>query len=73
MHAPALAALSLQFSNGVTATLRTSGTEPKLKYYTELTGADRGVVKTELARTVNLILDEMLQPEKYGLKRPVVE
>ena len=28
--------LTFQFANGLVATLRTSGTEPKIKYYTEL-------------------------------------
>lgn len=28
--------LTLSFENGLVATIRTSGTEPKLKYYTEL-------------------------------------
>lgn len=28
--------ITFNFENGLTATLRTSGTEPKVKYYTEL-------------------------------------
>jgi phosphoglucomutase/phosphopentomutase len=28
--------LTFEFSNGLVATLRTSGTEPKIKYYAEL-------------------------------------
>lgn len=28
--------ITFSFTNGLTATLRTSGTEPKIKYYTEL-------------------------------------
>ena len=28
--------ITFTFSNGLVATLRTSGTEPKIKYYTEL-------------------------------------
>lgn len=28
--------LTFSFENGLVATIRTSGTEPKLKYYTEL-------------------------------------
>jgi len=62
----------LQFSNGVVATLRTSGTEPKLKYYCELGGGDASkpeAVRAELARTVEAIISEMLQPELHGLKR----
>lgn len=64
--------LTFKFSNGVVATLRTSGTEPKLKYYCEIKGAvgqKEEDVRAELERTVELIMAEMLQPEKYGLKR----
>jgi phosphomannomutase len=56
----------------VVATLRTSGTEPKLKYYCELGGGDASkpeAVRAELARTVEAIISEMLQPELHGLKR----
>lgn len=28
--------ITFEFTNGLVATLRTSGTEPKIKYYTEL-------------------------------------
>lgn len=28
--------ITFRFTNGLVATLRTSGTEPKIKYYTEL-------------------------------------
>jgi phosphomannomutase len=64
--------LFLQFSNGAIATLRTSGTEPKLKWYSELSGSSREAAKAELSRTVKLLLDHFLEPEKHGLKRPVV-
>jgi phosphomannomutase len=63
--------LTFTFSNGVSATLRTSGTEPKLKYYCELAGADPVAARAELDRTVALIIDDMIQPEVHGLKRPV--
>lgn len=65
--------LTYRFSNGAVATLRTSGTEPKLKWYSELRGTDPVAAKRELARTVGLILDEMLRPEVHGLKRPAAE
>lgn len=64
--------LTYSFSNGVIATLRTSGTEPKLKFYAEGSGFDREWVKAELRRTVSLMIDDMLQPEKHSLKRPIV-
>ena len=62
--------LTYRFNNGVTATLRASGTEPKLKWYAEASGPDASAVRQELERTVRLIVDEMLQPEVHGLARP---
>ena len=56
--------LTYTFANGVTATLRSSGTEPKLKWYAE--GPSAAVVDS----TVDCILAEMLQPEANGLARP---
>ena len=56
--------LTYTFSNGVVATLRSSGTEPKLKWYAE------GPSEAAVDATVDVILDEMLQPEKNGLARP---
>jgi hypothetical protein len=86
------------------ATLRTSGTEPKLKYYVELAGADPVATRRcvpsplvwpqncmcqcstshlllfircpgdvsgrELDDLVEVIIHEMLEPEKHGLRRP---
>lgn len=62
--------LTYKLSNGVVLTLRTSGTEPKLKYYCEGYGTDPIQAKLEVDRTVDLVINEMLQPEKYNLKRP---
>ena len=62
--------LTYKLSNGVVLTLRTSGTEPKLKYYCEGSGKDPISTKKEVDRTVELVINEMLQPEKYNLKRP---
>ena len=66
--------LTYTFGNGVRLNLRSSGTEPKLKWYAELGGGagDRGRLREELARTVRIVVDEFLQPQKYGLKRPDV-
>jgi len=63
--------ITFYFENGCVATLRGSGTEPKLKYYVELSGTDRVHVITTLADIVNHIIDTCLKPEFYGLKRPV--
>ncbi len=63
--------ITYKFSNSVVATLRGSGTEPKLKVYCEIKGATAAQSRLEVDRTARLILNEMLRPESYGLKRPV--
>lgn len=59
------------FANGCTATLRTSGTEPKLKYYAEVRGAPneaRADAEARLAATVRCLVDELLRPQASGLE-----
>jgi phosphomannomutase len=61
-----------EFSNGVTITLRTSGTEPKIKYYTEIAGQPgqtREELKHILVSFVDTAVNEMLEPDRHGLKR----
>ena len=60
------------FANGVTITLRTSGTEPKIKYYTELAGDDgqeASAVKDRLVGFVDAAVEELLQPTLHQLQR----
>ncbi|XP_047119897.1 phosphoglucomutase-2 isoform X3 [Schistocerca piceifrons] len=63
--------LTFTFKNGLVATLRTSGTEPKLKYYTELcaspTEQNIEVLKDTLEDMIKGIIEEFLQPEVNGL------
>ncbi|KAJ9598204.1 hypothetical protein L9F63_011108 [Diploptera punctata] len=63
--------ITFTFKNGLVATLRTSGTEPKVKYYTELCAspAEKNVevVKATLEEMVAAIVEEFLQPEENGL------
>lgn len=64
--------ITIRFENGCIAQFRGSGTEPKLKYYIELQGRPgtcRQDVANELSTMSNFILEELLQPEKNGLKR----
>lgn len=64
--------IMFEFENGVSVTLRTSGTEPKIKYYTEiadLTGMDRHMLQGKLTSFVDALVDEMLQPAAHGLQR----
>lgn len=61
-----------EFENGVSVTLRTSGTEPKIKYYTEIAGKpgqSREELKNLLHTFVDALVTEMLEPEKHGLIR----
>jgi phosphomannomutase len=66
--------ITYTFSNHCIATLRTSGTEPKLKYYVELAGSGingdqtREQVKEKLSKQVETIIELMLQPEKNHLE-----
>lgn len=64
--------ITFTFENGCVATLRTSGTEPKIKYYTEhkpdpSKGLDRAGAERELEDIVNNIKQHFFQPEKFGL------
>lgn len=62
-----------EFANGVSVTLRTSGTEPKIKFYTEIAGKpgqSRASLEQTLHSFVDALVEEMLQPSKYGLGRP---
>jgi len=60
------------FENGCVATLRGSGTEPKLKYYVELTGnnANQQQVRSTLDDIVENIIKYLLEPDQNGLERP---
>jgi len=64
--------ITFTFENGLVATLRTSGTEPKIKYYAELcacpTETNLEVLKEKVEEMVNAIIDEFLQPVINGLQ-----
>ncbi|ELU07916.1 hypothetical protein CAPTEDRAFT_179932 [Capitella teleta] len=60
--------LTFYFENGCEITLRTSGTEPKIKYYSELCvppekGRSRESVETELKEVVRNMIEHFYQPE----------
>ncbi|XP_063313933.1 phosphopentomutase [Pelobates fuscus] len=65
--------ITFTFANGGVATMRTSGTEPKIKYYTELCAApgnsDLDQLKKELDDLVAAIEEYFFQPEKNKLQR----
>lgn len=73
--------IMFEFSNRVSVTLRTSGTEPKIKYYTEIasTPGREGSIEKEQEKAslagmlkdfVERLIEEMLQPDLHGLIRP---
>ncbi|KAM4566465.1 glucose 1,6-bisphosphate synthase isoform 2-T2 [Odontesthes bonariensis] len=68
--------ITFTLQNGVVATLRTSGTEPKIKYYTEFCAApgksDVSGLEEELRKVTDALLDEFLEPEKNQLTRRAV-
>lgn len=59
--------ITFTFDNGLVATLRTSGTEPKIKYYCELCASpkeqDVNKLKSILNEMVSAIVAEFLQPD----------
>ena len=67
--------LTYTFANGAVLTIRTSGTEPKIKYYSELTGDNKHKeqVKEELTDLVEAVVATCLEPEKNNLKPPVIQ
>ncbi|KHJ90814.1 hypothetical protein OESDEN_09330 [Oesophagostomum dentatum] len=60
-------------ANGNVATLRASGTEPKIKYYIELKTApgnkpsDLADVTKELEQLEKDVVDSLLRPKEFGL------
>ncbi|KAM7168441.1 phosphopentomutase isoform 2-T2 [Macrochelys suwanniensis] len=64
--------ITFTFANGGVATMRTSGTEPKIKYYAELCAppgnSDPGQLKKELDELVSAIEECFFQPEKNKLQ-----
>ena len=61
--------ITFTFANGVVFTLRASGTEPKLKYYSEHAGAwaNRDQLVAELAATVEAAIARLVQPGSHGI------
>lgn len=64
--------IMFSFDNGVSVIFRTSGTEPKIKYYSEIAGQvgqDATTVRETLYKFVDRCIDEYLQPDKHGLPK----
>jgi len=50
-------------------TIRTSGTEPKIKYYLEATGGNRERVRISLNRVVEELANSWMEVTKHGIKQ----
>eukprot|EP00127_Corallochytrium_limacisporum_P005264 Clim_evm81s201 gene=Clim_evmTU81s201 len=66
--------ITFSFIGGLILTLRTSGTEPKIKWYSEkrLPGAAReewAGAEESLKEEVNGMIEELLKPTEYGFQR----
>ncbi|GAB0100116.1 Phosphorylated adapter RNA export protein [Sergentomyia squamirostris] len=63
--------ITFTFANGTVVTLRTSGTEPKIKYYAEMCAqpeqSDWCGLRQVLSEMVDAIVHEFLQPAKHNL------
>ena len=59
--------ITFYFENGAVLTMRTSGTEPKIKYYSEMVGQSRQSCLEKLDKLVAAMVDEFYQPSKNGL------
>ena len=63
--------LTITFENGCVAQFRASGTEPKLKYYVEVSAGSSEESTAMAQRVAKIVVAEMLQPEQNGLtKKP---
>ncbi|KAI1903509.1 hypothetical protein AGOR_G00027920 [Albula goreensis] len=65
--------VTFTFQNGIVATLRTSGTEPKIKFYTEFCAPpgkrDVSSMEAELLEVTDALVEEFLEPDKNNLIR----
>ncbi|XP_031429719.1 glucose 1,6-bisphosphate synthase [Clupea harengus] len=65
--------VTFTFQNGIVATLRTSGTEPKIKFYTEFCAppgkSDIMNLEDELKKVTSALVEEFLEPDKNNLIR----
>ncbi|XP_015412961.1 PREDICTED: glucose 1,6-bisphosphate synthase [Myotis davidii] len=63
--------ITFTFQNGCVATLRTSGTEPKIKYYAEMCASpdrsDTALLEEELKKLIEALIKNFLEPSKNGL------
>jgi len=66
--------ITFKFDEGCVATIRTSGTEPKIKYYSEISTQPGDSMPWEDAgkkidELIEHLVQELLEPEKNQLQR----
>ncbi|CEP10434.1 hypothetical protein [Parasitella parasitica] len=61
--------ITFRLDNHTVFTIRTSGTEPKIKYYSELRGETEEQAKHDLHQVVEAIGEELMQYKKNGLAK----
>jgi len=60
--------ITLYLEDDIVVTLRTSGTEPKIKWYAECCSNSPELAKGELEKVVNAIVKDIMKPEKYPIE-----
>jgi phosphoglucomutase len=61
--------ITMFFENGAVVTVRASGTEPKVKYYSEMSSRDsKEQAKASLGEVVDAVKNFFYQPAKYPIK-----
>ncbi|KAI9308899.1 hypothetical protein BJ944DRAFT_259452 [Cunninghamella echinulata] len=61
--------ITFRLENNTVFTIRTSGTEPKIKYYSELRGDSEEQAKTDLSKVVASIGTDLMEYEKNSLEK----
>ena len=65
--------ITIFFENGAVVTIRASGTEPKVKFYSELSSRESvSQAKRELDEIVAIIKRDFYQPDKFPIKEQTV-
>lgn len=59
--------ITFYFENGAIATIRASGTEPKLKYYVEVVGTDAAEARSKMDAMTAAVVENFLKPEQNNL------
>jgi len=61
--------ITFRMENGIVLTIRGSGTEPKIKWYSETVGSTSTTAEADLREFVSKAVVELMQPDKFGLVR----